>query len=190
MDLICEKYKKKFSSEDAVCAHLEEYCKFREACIINFMTKERQREERRQQDSECQCCAVGAESQEIMDKLNFAKGDGLLPAIVQDYQSGEILMLAYINEESWLKTLETGKAHYWSRSRQKLWLKGESSGHIQMIKEILVDCDEDTVVFKVEQIGGAACHKGYASCFFRKVENGSFAVKGRLVFDPQEVYKK
>ncbi|MCK4837497.1 MAG: phosphoribosyl-AMP cyclohydrolase, partial [Desulfobulbaceae bacterium] len=88
-----------------------------------------------------------------MDKLNFAKGDGLLPAIVQDHQSGEVLMLAYINEESWLKTLETGKAHYWSRSRQKLWLKGESSGHVQMIQEIMVDCDEDTVVFKVEQIG-------------------------------------
>lgn len=125
-----------------------------------------------------------------MDKLNFAKGDGLLPAIVQDYQSGEILMLAYINEESWLKTLETGKAHYWSRSRNKLWLKGESSGHVQLVKDIFVDCDEDTVVFKVEQIGGAACHKGYASCFFRKVENGSFAVKGQLVFDPQEVYRK
>lgn len=128
--------------------------------------------------------------QEIMDKLNFAKGDGLLPAIVQDHQSGDILMLAYINEESWIKTLETGKAHYWSRSRGKLWLKGESSGHVQMVKEILVDCDEDTVVFKVEQIGGAACHKGYASCFFRKVEKGSFAVKSQLFFDPQEVYKK
>ncbi len=190
MDLICEKYQKKFSAEDAVCAHLEEYCRFREACIINFTTREQQREERREQDSVCKCRAVGAENQEIMDKLNFAKGDGLLPAIVQDHQSGEVLMLAYINEESWLKTLETGKAHYWSRSRQKLWLKGESSGHVQMIQEIMVDCDEDTVVFKVEQIGGAACHKGYASCFFRKVEGDSFAVKGRLVFDPQEVYKK
>lgn len=190
MDLICEKYHKKFSPEDAVCVHLEEYCKFREACIINFTTRERQREERREQDTACQCGAAGAEKQERMDTLNFAKGDGLLPAIVQDQQSGEVLMLAYINQESWLKTLETGQAHYWSRSRQQLWLKGESSGHVQMIKEILVDCDEDTVVFKVEQIGGAACHKGYASCFFRKVENGSFAVKGRLVFDPQEVYKK
>ncbi len=125
-----------------------------------------------------------------MDKLNFTKGDGLIPAIVQDHQTGEVLMLAYINEESWYKTLETGKAHYWSRSRNKLWLKGESSGHVQVIREILVDCDEDTVVFKVEQAGGAACHKGYASCFFRKVENGSFNVEGRLVFDPKEVYRK
>lgn len=133
---------------------------------------------------------VAPRQKRVMDKLNFTKGDGLLPAIVQDHQTGEILMLAYINEESWQKTLETGKAHYWSRSRNKLWLKGESSGHVQIVKEILVDCDEDTVVFKVEQKGGAACHKGYASCFFRKVENGSFHVEGRLVFDPKEVYQK
>ena len=114
----------------------------------------------------------------------------MLPAIVQDHRSGEVLMLAYINEDSWRKTLETGQAHYWSRSRQQLWLKGESSGHLQLIREILVDCDEDTVVFKVEQKGGAACHKGYASCFFRKVEDGSFKIKDQLVFDPEEVYKK
>ena len=126
----------------------------------------------------------------MKDKLDFSKGDGLLPAIVQDRHSGEVLMLAYINEDSWQKTLETGQAHYWSRSRNKLWLKGESSGHVQLVREILVDCDEDTVVFKVEQKGGAACHKGYASCFFRKVEDGSFTVKDQLVFDPEEVYKK
>ncbi|NTV14869.1 MAG: phosphoribosyl-AMP cyclohydrolase [Desulfobulbaceae bacterium] len=125
-----------------------------------------------------------------METLNFAKGGGLLPAIAQDYQTGEVLMMAYINEESWRQTLATGKAHYWSRSRQQLWLKGESSGHVQLIKEILVDCDGDTVVFKVEQLGGAACHKGYSSCFFRKVEDGSLKVTGRLVFDPREVYKK
>ena len=125
-----------------------------------------------------------------MGKLNFSKGNGLLPAIAQDYETNEVLMMAYINEESWLKTLETGKATYWSRSRSKLWVKGESSGHVQVIKEILVDCDEDTVVFKVEQKGGAACHKGYASCFFRKVEGGSFTIKDQLVFDPEEVYKK
>jgi len=125
-----------------------------------------------------------------MDKLNFTKGDGLLPAIVQDFCNGDVLMLAYINEESWRKTLATGKAHYWSRSRNQLWLKGETSGHVQIIKEILVDCDEDTVVFKVEQLGGAACHKGYASCFFRKVEDDLFTIKGQPVFDPQEVYKK
>ncbi|MBU0481437.1 MAG: phosphoribosyl-AMP cyclohydrolase [Proteobacteria bacterium] len=125
-----------------------------------------------------------------MDALNFSKGNGLIPAIAQDHATGEILMMAYINEESWRKTIETGKAHYWSRSRGQLWLKGESSGHVQLIREILVDCDEDTVVFKVEQLGGAACHKGYHSCFFRRVAGDAFAVKDERVFDPQEVYKK
>lgn len=125
-----------------------------------------------------------------MEELNFSKGEGLLPAIVQDYGSKEVLMVAYINAESWQKTLETGMAHYWSRSRNKLWLKGESSGHTQIVKEILVDCDEDTVIYKVEQLGGAACHKGYRSCFFRKVDGGNFVVKDDLVFNPTEVYKK
>ncbi|MEN8142504.1 MAG: phosphoribosyl-AMP cyclohydrolase [Thermodesulfobacteriota bacterium] len=156
------------------------------------MTRERLREERRdsEEGGDTECDVAAPRQQGVMDKLNFTKGDGLLPAIVQDHQTGEVLMLAYINEESWQKTLETGKAHYWSRSRNQLWLKGESSGHVQIVKEILVDCDEDTVVFKVEQKGGAACHKGYGSCFFRKVENGSFHVEGRLVFDPKEVYQK
>jgi len=124
-------------------------------------------------------------------ELDFAKSDdGLLPAIVQDAASGEVLMLAYVNKQAWQKSLETGKAHYWSRSRQQLWLKGESSGHVQMIKEILVDCDQDTVVFKVEQIGGAACHKGYGSCFYRMVENDDLRIVQELVFDPAVVYKK
>lgn len=125
-----------------------------------------------------------------MQKLNFQKGDGLLPAIVQDYASNEVLMLAYINEQAWEKTLATGKAHYWSRSRNSLWLKGESSSHVQLVKEILVDCDEDTVVYRVQQLGGAACHKGYRSCFFRKVDGETFTIKDEPVFDPQEVYKK
>jgi phosphoribosyl-AMP cyclohydrolase len=126
-----------------------------------------------------------------MLRLCFEKSkDGLLPAIAQDWQSGEILMLAYINHESWEKTLETGKAHYWSRSRNKLWLKGESSGHVQLIREILIDCDDDTVVFKVEQLGGAACHTGHRSCFFRRIENGEFVVAGTRVFDPETVYGK
>lgn len=126
-----------------------------------------------------------------MTQLNLEKGDGLLPAIAQDYKTGDVLMLAYINEESWQKTLATGKAHYWSRSRNKLWLKGESSKHVQLIKEILVDCDADTVVFKVEQLGGAACHKGYASCFFRTVSDADeLQINQEPVFDPQEVYKK
>ncbi len=127
----------------------------------------------------------------IMISLNFEKSaDGLLPAIVQDYRSGEILMLAYINVPAWEKTLETGKAHYWSRSRDKLWLKGESSGHVQIIHEILVDCDDDTVVFKVEQLGNAACHTGHRSCFYRKIENGKLIVQGEKVFDPEMVYGK
>jgi len=124
-----------------------------------------------------------------MVELDFAKSaDGLLPAIVQDAESGDVLMLAYINQESWNKTLETGKAHFWSRSREKLWLKGESSGHMQLIKEIFVDCDLDTVVFKVEQLGGAACHKGYRSCFFRRVSNGRLETVGESISDPAKVY--
>ena len=124
-----------------------------------------------------------------MVELDFTKSaDGLLPAIVQDSESGDVLMLAYINRESWDKTLETGKAHFWSRSRNKLWLKGESSGHVQLIKDIFVDCDQDTVVFKVEQLGGAACHKGYHSCFFRRVTGGELEIVGEPVFDPAVVY--
>lgn len=124
-----------------------------------------------------------------MVQLNFAKSaDGLIPAIAQDWQTGEVLMLAYINEESWKLTLETGKATYWTRSRKKLWVKGESSGNVQLVKEILVDCDEDTVVFKIEQIGDAACHEGFRSCFFRKVEDGELKVVGERVFDPKDVY--
>jgi len=124
-----------------------------------------------------------------MLELNFTKSaDGLLPAIAQDAATGEVLMLAYINEESWRKTLATGKAHYWSRSRNKLWLKGESSGHVQIVKEILVDCDLDTVVFKVEQLGGAACHTGHKSCFYRRVQGDGLEVQGEPVFDPAKVY--
>ncbi|MFA6930930.1 MAG: phosphoribosyl-AMP cyclohydrolase [Lentisphaeria bacterium] len=127
-----------------------------------------------------------------MVKLDFSKSaDGLIPAIAQDYQSGEVLMLAYLNEEAWNKTLETGIATYWTRSRKKLWVKGESSGNIQKVKEILVDCDLDTVIFKIEQVGGAACHEGYRSCFFRRVEaDGKLSVLGERVFDPATVYQK
>ncbi|MCL1980741.1 MAG: phosphoribosyl-AMP cyclohydrolase [Proteobacteria bacterium] len=125
-----------------------------------------------------------------MIELNFAKtSDGLLPAVVQDFKTGEVLMLAYINRLAWEKTLATGKAHYWSRSRASLWLKGETSGNVQLIKEILVDCDQDTVVYKVEQLGGAACHTGYRSCFYRKVESDSLIVcEQERVFDPAAVY--
>ena len=126
-----------------------------------------------------------------MIELDFSKGNGLLPAIAQDYKSGRVLMLAYINQASWQKTLESGDAHYWSRSRRELWRKGGTSGNVQKIKEIYVDCDNDTVVFKVEQVGGAACHLGYESCFHKKVErDGEFTVIGEKIFDPEKVYKK
>jgi phosphoribosyl-AMP cyclohydrolase len=125
-----------------------------------------------------------------MVKLDFAKGDGLVPAIAQDWETGEILMLAYINEEAWNETLKTGNATYWTRSRKKLWRKGEESGNVQRVKEIFVDCDEDTVIFKVEQIGGAACHEGFRTCFFRKVDGNVLKVIGERIFNPDEVYNK
>lgn len=125
-----------------------------------------------------------------MLELAFTKDtNGLLPAIAQDYRTGEVLMLAYINRLAWEKTLETGKAHYWSRSRNSLWLKGETSGHVQLIKDIFVDCDQDTVVFKVEQLGGAACHTGYRSCFYRKVTGQELTIhEQERIFDPAAVY--
>lgn len=121
--------------------------------------------------------------------LDFSKSDeGLIPAIAQDAKTGEVLMLAYMNEAAWQKTLETGRATYWSRSRQKFWVKGESSGNVQQVREIRVDCDKDAVVLKVEQLGGAACHEGYRSCFYRRVKGEELELVGERVFDPAEVY--
>jgi phosphoribosyl-AMP cyclohydrolase len=120
---------------------------------------------------------------------NFAKGDGLVPAIVQDAETKEVLMMAYMNSESWEATLQTGKATYWSRSRQSLWMKGESSGNIQLVKNIFIDCDNDTLLLHVEQLGGAACHTGYKSCFYRKLDGGDFIIVGEKIFNPEEVYK-
>jgi len=120
--------------------------------------------------------------------IDFKRGQGLVPAIVQDWKTGEVLMIAYMNAASWAKTLETGKACFWSRSRQKLWLKGETSGHVQIVKEVYLDCDNDALLLKVEQVGGAACHTGYRSCFYRQIINGRTVVKGERVFDPKEVY--
>jgi phosphoribosyl-AMP cyclohydrolase len=125
-----------------------------------------------------------------MIKLDFNKTDGLVPVIVQDYQTGEILMLAYMNPDAFNATLSTGKATYYSRSRQTLWVKGETSGNMQLIKEIRIDCDDDTVLLKVEQLGGAACHTGYRSCFYKKVEDGSIRIMEEPIFDPSEVYDK
>jgi phosphoribosyl-AMP cyclohydrolase len=121
---------------------------------------------------------------------DFKKCGGLVPAIAQDAETGEVLMLAYMNPEAWEKTLKTGKATYWSRTRQELWIKGRSSGHQQIVKEIRVDCDADTVLLKIEQLGGATCHTGHRSCFHKKVENGSVRIIGEPVFDPKEVYGK
>lgn len=125
-----------------------------------------------------------------MIKLNFDKIAGLIPAIVQDYKTGEVLMLAFMNQEAWEATLNTGKATYWSRSRQELWVKGQTSGNQQIVREIRIDCDADTVLLKVEQLGGAACHTGHRSCFHKKIKDGSVQIIGKPVFDPQEVYGK
>jgi len=122
---------------------------------------------------------------------DFAKGDGLLPAIAQDADSGLVLMQAYMNEESYAETVKTGRAVYFSRSRSKLWRKGEESGNVQEVKGIFLDCDRDTILLKVKQIGGAACHVGYESCFFRQVQpDGTLKVIAEPVFDPKEVYGK
>lgn len=113
---------------------------------------------------------------------------GLLPAIAQDAASGEVLMLAWMNEQAWEKTLETGIAHYWSRSRQKLWQKGESSGHVQKICSILLDCDKDSILLKVQQVGNAACHTGHRSCFYRKIVGAQNLECSPMIFDPREIY--
>jgi phosphoribosyl-AMP cyclohydrolase len=121
-------------------------------------------------------------------KLDFSKLDGLVPAIIQDYQTHEVLMLGFMNAEAWEKTLATGQVHFFSRSRQKLWLKGETSGHVQTVKDIFLDCDDDTVLIKVEQIGGATCHTGYRSCFHKQITGDTLKIVGARVFDPKEVY--
>jgi phosphoribosyl-AMP cyclohydrolase len=122
--------------------------------------------------------------------IDFAKGDGLVPVIVQDDASGAVLMLAYMNQESYDRTIATGYATYWSRSRKSFWVKGESSGHRQKVRGVHIDCDGDTVSLRVEQEGGAACHEGYPSCFFRRHTDAGWDVVESRVFDPAEVYKK
>jgi phosphoribosyl-AMP cyclohydrolase len=122
--------------------------------------------------------------------LDFQKSGGLVTAIAQDHATGEILMVANMNEEAFRKTLELGEVVYWTRSRKKLWHKGEESGNVQRIKELFIDCDGDVVLIKVEQVGDAACHTGKRSCFFRKLEGGEVLDVGVQVFDPDEVYKK
>ncbi|MCY2987669.1 MAG: phosphoribosyl-AMP cyclohydrolase [Planctomycetota bacterium] len=120
------------------------------------------------------------------------KKTALIPVIAQDEQTGDVLMLAYMNEDAYAETLRTGRVCYWSRSRQKLWRKGEESGNVQELRSIYFDCDADTLLVKVNQIGGAACHEGYRSCFFRKIDpqTRAVSVEGERVFDPAQVYKK
>lgn len=120
--------------------------------------------------------------------LDFDKMGGLLPAIVQDAATGEVLMLAFMNRTAWEATLATGEAHYYSRTRNKIWHKGDTSGNVQRVQEIFLDCDQDTVLLKVEQVGGAACHTGHRSCFHRRRQGAGWEKVGAPIFDPKEVY--
>jgi phosphoribosyl-AMP cyclohydrolase len=122
--------------------------------------------------------------------IDFDKSGGLVAAIAQDADTGEVLMLAWMNREAYEETLRTGRACYYSRSRGKLWCKGEESGHVQEVRGVYIDCDADTILLKVHQIGGAACHEGYKSCFFRQVEHGGLKIIAERVFDPKKVYPK
>ncbi len=125
----------------------------------------------------------------IPENMKF-DSQGLVTAIAQDAHNGEVLMVAFMNEEALNLSITTGVAHYYSRSRQQLWKKGESSGHVQHIKEIRLDCDQDAVLMKIEQVGGA-CHTGFRSCFYRKIEqDGSLNEDGEKVFDPKDAYQK
>ena len=119
-------------------------------------------------------------------ELNFDKMNGLLPAVIQDYKTSKVLMVGFMNKEAYEKTLSTGKVWYYSRTRKELWMKGSTSGNVQIVKEILVDCDNDTLLIKVEQKGDAACHTGYESCFYRKLDE---KIVDKKVFNPEEVYK-
>ncbi|MCC7084767.1 MAG: phosphoribosyl-AMP cyclohydrolase [Pirellulales bacterium] len=120
---------------------------------------------------------------------DFSKGDGLVPAIVQDDGTGEVLMLAWMNSESYAETLATGRAVYYSRSRRRLWRKGEESGHVQQVQAIYVDCDADTILLKVRQTG-PACHEGYRSCFFRKLTPSGAEIVAKRIVDPATVYRQ
>jgi phosphoribosyl-AMP cyclohydrolase len=120
--------------------------------------------------------------------IDFDKTGGLVPAIAQDVDTGEVLMLAWMNREAYEETLRTGRACYFSRSRGRLWRKGEESGHVQEVRQVFIDCDADTILLKVHQIGVAACHEGYKSCFFRRVEGDAVRVVAERVFDPKKVY--
>ena len=121
-------------------------------------------------------------------QLDFKKMDGLVAAVIQDWKTNEVLMVGFMNEEAWKKTVETGFAVFYSRTRNKLWLKGETSGHKLVVKEITTDCDLDTVLLKVEALGPGVCHEGYQSCFFRKLDGGEWKVNAERKYDPNAVY--
>ena len=123
------------------------------------------------------------------DGPDFKDESTLIPTIAQELTSGKVLMLAYMNRAAWQQTLATGEAVYYSRSRGRLWKKGETSGHVQRVREVYLDCDADTILLKVEQLGGAACHQGYASCFFRQRVGDEWQVVGERVFDPDKTYQ-
>jgi phosphoribosyl-AMP cyclohydrolase len=124
-----------------------------------------------------------------LNKVNWSE-DGLVPAIAQDADNGDILMVAWMNREALKQTVALGEAVYWSRSRKKLWHKGEESGHTQKVKEVRLDCDEDVVLLKIDQIGGIACHTGRRSCFFQRLEKGKWVTVEPVLKDPHEIYKK
>jgi phosphoribosyl-AMP cyclohydrolase len=124
-----------------------------------------------------------------LEEVNWAH-DGLVPAVAQDSSSGRVLTLAWMNREALERTAQTGEAHYWSRSRKKLWHKGEESGHVQKVITIRLDCDQDAIVLEVEQTGGIACHTGRQSCFFHKLEDGKWVVSERVLKDPARIYKR
>jgi phosphoribosyl-AMP cyclohydrolase len=124
-----------------------------------------------------------------LNKINWAQ-DGLVPAVAQEASSGRVLTLAWMNREALKRTVQTGEVHYWSRSRKKIWHKGEESGHVQKVLGIRLDCDEDVILVEVEQAGGVACHTGRRSCFYQKLVNGEWVATDPVLKDPQEIYKK
>jgi len=121
--------------------------------------------------------------------LDFSKLDGLLPAVIQDEKSGRVLMVGFMNEEAFRKTIETGNVTFYSRSRNKLWMKGESSGHLLVVKEISTDCDDDSLLIKVESLGPGVCHNGYESCFYRRLDGQNWVESEKPTYNPKAVYE-